>query len=159
MVHDVGEVLDVEWIATDEELAHPIDVGRYGRLAVGLGVGFAPAGDALVGIDPDEDEILCLSGGDQEMGDAGDLHRALTSVRTDAGDFSMGSSGSWRQSEAPDGQPATRVLLVDSKDVSFGILGVNQPSNAGYGHLGDYYGAAVGDDLVGVLIDGRDVDR
>ena len=94
VVHHVGKVLDVEWIATDEELAHPIDVGRYGRLAVGLGVGLAPAGDPLVGIDPDEDEILWHTGRDQEVSDAGDLHIALTSLGRDAGDFSMGLSGS-----------------------------------------------------------------
>ena len=46
------------------------------------------------------------------------------------------------------GSAGGRILLVDSKDVSFGILGVNQPSNAEYGQLGDYYGAAVGDDLI-----------
>ena len=66
VVHHVGEVLDVKWTAANEVLAHPIDVVRYGRFPVGLGVGLAPAGDAFVGIDSDEDEILCLAGGDQE---------------------------------------------------------------------------------------------
>ena len=37
------------------------NVVRYGRFPVGLGVGLAPAGDAFVGIDSDEDEILCLA--------------------------------------------------------------------------------------------------
>ena len=87
----MGEVLDVEWTAADEVLAQPIDVVCYGRFPVGLGVGLAPAGDAFVGIDSDEDEILCLAGGDQEVSDAGDFHRALTSLRTDAGDCSMGA--------------------------------------------------------------------
>ena len=64
----------VERVAVDQVAAELCDVGLDGGVAVGLGVGLAPSGDARVGLDLDEYQILAHAGVDGEDLDVGDFH-------------------------------------------------------------------------------------
>ena len=73
-IRRVGEVLDVERAPADEVPSEGSGVRLDGALAVGLRIAFAPAVQAIVGLDLHEEPVLVRAGIDQERPDALDLH-------------------------------------------------------------------------------------
>ena len=62
MIGHVGEMLDVEWVASSEVTAQLLDVRGDGLVAVGLGVALTPAVDAAISLDLDEKPVLAEAG-------------------------------------------------------------------------------------------------
>src|SRR5262249_47617733 len=78
VVHGGPQVLDIAWILADQPRFEIFDSGDR-RFVRADGIGFAPAGDALVGQNLDEAEIAAFDV-DEERLDVGDLERRLARV-------------------------------------------------------------------------------
>jgi hypothetical protein len=69
-------VLDVEGAAPDQIAAQLMHRDLDGTVAVGLGIGLAPAVNAFIGLDFDKEPVFGHSRMDQEGLDIGDFHEA-----------------------------------------------------------------------------------
>jgi len=74
VIGPVGEVADVAGVAAGQVAAELAHVGDDRLIAVGLGVAFAPAVQAVGGLDLDEEPVLAVPRIHDERRDAGDLH-------------------------------------------------------------------------------------
>jgi len=72
--HDLAGMADVEDAAADHMRRHRLDAFGDDRLLAGGDVALAPAMEAVIGLDPAEQQILRTAGTENEAFDACDLH-------------------------------------------------------------------------------------
>ncbi len=93
VVGPVSEVADVAGVAADEVPAELPHVRGDRLVAIGLGVGLAPAVQAIGGLDFDEEPVFPVSRVDDERGDRRDFHELTSRSRRALGPESIRTAG------------------------------------------------------------------